>query len=346
MARPRPDAISPAVRQALRDAHLLLVPEGVSAEVVDALVRQRVDDGRLLEVGRARLGRRSAVYGPFRLDDETALAVRVPGPWSVAYALEAPPERDAAAYADIADPVQRAWWMRLFPDGKPFREEGDVVDLALSLARRLGGAVRIGRRPVHVQPDPGRLVDLTVWSSSWLWPQQLLAVVSGPLPGASLDLGGRRFTGPATDPEPWSSDLLDPAVVDVSHAADERLRLAAQVVAAANDARVLAGPDVVDGFEVRGDSHLRVGVMHEEHVPPWVRRRLQQAVDPVVTFSVGWQPADVVPLEAEQPPYAFRLERERVRPRLRVTARAIAEVTHGVVTDADGFEVDRYTLGR
>lgn len=341
--------ISPAVQQALRDAHLLLLPDGVSAEAVAALVGQWVDDSRLLEVGRAQLGRRSAIYGPLLLDDETAVAVRVPLPWSLAYALEAPAERDAAAFADIADPVQRAWWMRPFPDGKPFREEGYVVDLALALARRLGGAVRAARRPVVAQPDAGRLVDLTVWAPYWLTPQQLLAVVTATLPGASVDLGGRPWSGPVQpDPEPWSLDPLDPAVVDVMHAADDQLRIAAAVVGAANDARALAGPDVVDGYEVRGEGDLRVGVIHEKLVPPWVRRRLAsgraRAADPLVTFNLGWQPADVVQLEAEQPPYLFRLERERARPRLRATARAIAQVTQGVVTDADGFEVDLAAL--
>lgn len=95
---------------------------------------------------------------------------------------------------------------------------------------------------------------------------------------------------------------------------------------------------------MRADGELRVGVIHEELVPPWVRRRLAgglaRAADPLVTFTIAWQPADVVQLEAEQPPYLFRLERERVRPRLRATARAIAQVTQGLVTDADGFEVD------
>ena len=343
MARPRSDAIGPAVRERLRDCHLLLLPDGVTPGAVDDLVRQRVDDSRLLDTGRAAIGRRSAVAGPFELDDDTALAVQVPDPWSLAYAFEAPVERDAAAFRDIADPVQRAWWMRLFPDGKPFREEGQVVDLGLALARRLGGALRVGRRPVLVRPEPGRLVDLTVWSPAWTTPSRLLGLVRAVLPAATVDLGGRPFVGPARVGEPWSLDPRDPFVLDVAHAADT-LRTAAAVVGAANDARVLAGPDVVDGFEVTAAHDLRVGVMSETQVPPWVRRRLGRPDGPLVTFSVGWQPADVVRLEAEQPPQAFWVERERVRPVLRATARLIAAETAGVVTDADGFGVADHEL--
>ena len=345
MARPSAEAISPAVQQAMRDAHLLLLPDTVTPEAVDVLLRQRVDDSRLLEVGRARLGRRSSISGPFRLDDDTALAVHVPGPWNLAYVVQAPIERDVAAFGDIADPVQRAWWMRLFADGKPFREEGDAVDLALALARRLGGALRIGRRPVLVQPAASRLLDLTVWSPSWVGPGRLLAAVARTLPGAAVDLGGAAWAGPA-EPSP-DDEPLDVGQLDVLHASDDRLRLAAAVVGAVNDGRALAAPDVVDGYEVLADDDLRVAVTYEDHVPPWVRRRLADRTPdagPLVTLTVGWLPADVIRLESEQPPFTFQRSRELVRPRVRATARVLAELTHGVVTDADGFEVDRYSL--
>ena len=349
MQWPTPDDLSPAAQQVLRAAHLLLLPDSIDPESVDALVRQRVDDSRLFDVRRARLGRRSAITGPFYLDDDAAVVAQVPRPWSLVYSLEAPVERDAAAFADIGDPVQRAWWMRMFPNGKPFREEGDAIELAFALARRLSGAVRVAGSAVVVQPDPRRLVDLTVWSPCWLGPDRLLDLLSPVLPGASVDLGGQPWTGPGeVDPEPWSLDPLDPAGLDVVHALDDERRTAAAVVGAANDARALARPDVVDGFEVRADSSLRVGQMHEDLVPAWVRRRVADRLprprDPVVTFSVGWQPADFAQLEAEQPHYLFRLQRERIRPRLQAAARVIAEVTSGVVTDADGFEVDRLTL--
>ena len=349
MQWPTPDDLSPAAQQGLRAAHLLLLPDSVGSDAVDTLVGQRVDDSRLLDAGRARLGRRSAISGPFYLDDDAAVVAQVPRPWSLVYSLEAPVERDVAAFADINDPVQRAWWMRMFPSGKPFREEGDAIELAFALARRLDGAVRVAGSAVVVQPDPRRLVDLVVWSPYWLEPGRLLDLLTPVLPGASIDIGGQPWTGPGpVDPEPWSLDPLDLASLDVVHALDDERRTAAAVVGAANDARVLARPDVVDGFEVRADDSLRVGQMHEDLVPAWVRSRiadhLPRPYDPVVTFSLGWQPDDPAQLEAEQPHYLFRLQRERIRPRLRVAARVIAEVTSGVVTDADGFEVDRLTL--
>lgn len=348
MPRPLPDALSIAVRQRLRDAHLLLLPDSVTPETVEALVRTRVDDAGLVGTRRATLARRSSISGPFVLDDDTAVAVRVPLPWSLAYALEAPVERDPAAFADIADRVQRAWWMRLFPDGLPYREEGEVVDLALALARRLGGALRAARRAVVVQPDVARLVDLTVWSPRWVGPGQLLRVIGPVLPGARIDAAGRPWSGPAP-PDAGALHPLDTASLDVAHALDDQLRTAVRVVGTIRDAEALAGSDVLDGYEVLADDQLRVAVMPELAVPIWVRRRLAQrglaAAQEAVRFQIGWQPDDLAPLEAERPPYIFRLARERVRPRLQVAARVIADFTQGVVTDTDGFEVDRYTLG-
>jgi len=84
--------------------------------------------------------------------------------------------------------------------------------------------------------------------------------------------------------------------------------------------------------------------MAETLVPPWVRRRLVRPAGPLVTFSVGWQPADVVRLEAERPPHAFQVQRERVRPLVRATARLIATETVGIVMDAGGFDVADHEL--
>ena len=61
----------------------------------------------------------------------------------MAYLLRLRAERDPDGFEAFVDPVQMALWMRAFPGGPPFREEGDLVMLGLDLARRLGGAVRV-----------------------------------------------------------------------------------------------------------------------------------------------------------------------------------------------------------
>lgn len=336
----------------LRGWHLLLLPHHVTAAQVDALVRCRYPDARLADTHRARLGRQSAISGPHRLGAAELDAVHVPPTWPVVYALEVGQEPDPAAFDDIADPVLRAWWMRAFPLGKPFREEGDGIDLALALARRLGGALRAAGSNVVLQPDHARLLDLTVWSGYWLEPDRLWTLLDPVLPGARVDRGGRAWARPPVSPArrstPWSVDPLDPFGVDLEHALGEDDHELIRAVSDETDTAALAVVDVVDGFSLTADGDLVVEVTQEDAVPAWVRARVGHQLradgDPVVSYVVRWQPEDLMALESEAPPYMFRRQRDRVRLRLQAATLAIAEATAGVVSDAAGFEVDRYGL--
>jgi hypothetical protein len=337
----------------LRRWHLLLVPSEVGVERVDALLRNRYPDARLAETGRARLGRQSAISGPYGLEPDEVDVVRVPPGWSAAYALEVAPEPDPAAFDDIGDPVLRAWWMRAFPQGKPFREEGDAVELALALARRFAGALRAAGTNVVLQPDHGRVVDLTVWSGYWVDPDRLLDLLAPVLPGAQLDLGGRgrhAALAPPRDPSDtdWDMDPLDPLAVDLEHALGTHDHALIEEVAEEHDAHALGSGVVLDGYALSALGNVVVEVMQEDAVPGWVRGRVGHQLlaegNPVVTYTVRWLPHEPELLESEDPPYGFRLERDRVRPRMQAAALALAEATAGVVSDTAGFEVDRYAL--
>jgi hypothetical protein len=340
----------------LRRWHLLLLPHHVDHGAVDRLVRYRYPDARLGDTRRARLGRRSAISGPHLLEPDELDDVKVPPPWSIAYALEVDPEPDAEAFDDIADPVLRAWWMRGFPRGKPFREEGDAVDLALALARRLGGVLRAAGSNVVLEPDHERLSDLTVWSGYWLDPERLLALLAPVLPGADVDLGvhGRHEAPRHRKPPrhsastPWSVDPLDPFGADLEHALGDDDHDLIDAVSAEHDAKALDHGVVLDGYALTAAGDIVVEVIQEDAVPSWVRERVvHQLIDeanPVVTYRVRWLPEDLSALESEDPPYSVRMERERYRPRMRAAALVLAEATAGVVSDTYGFEVDRYSL--
>jgi len=338
----------------LRSWHLLLLPSKVTVEQVDALLRCRYPDARLAETRRARLGRQSSISGPHRLEDDELAHVKVPEPWHTAYALEVAPEPDPQAFDDIGDPELLAWWMRAFPRGKPYREEGDAIDLALALARRLGGVVRAAGSNVVLAPDHGRLGDLTVWSGYWLDPDRLLTLLSPVLPGASVDLGldglhtAPRGRHAALPEQAWSADPLDPLGADLAHALGARDHQLIDQAAHENDAHALDGGVVLDGYALTADGGLVVEVIQEDAVPSWVRERVGHQLlstdNPVVTYAVRWVTDDGVAVESENPPYAFKVLRDRIRPRLRAAALAVAEATAGVVSDVHGFEVDRYSL--
>jgi hypothetical protein len=66
--------------------------------------------------------------------------------------------------------------------------------------------------------------------------------------------------------------------------------------------------------------------------------------DLVVTFTVRWVPANLTLQEAEELSPILRRERDLAHDRVRAVARAVVEAVSGVISDSDGFEVDRYSL--
>ncbi len=336
--------------QQLLDWHLVLLPEGISPERVNELVASRYPDANLTEQGRAQLGRQSALSGPFDFDASELAALAIPPGWTTAYAIECEPERDAGAYQVFADAEAKAWWMRAFPQGKPFREEGDAVDLGLALARRLGGRLRVGGTHEVLAPDPEKWLDLTVWTGYWLAPEHLLALLEPVLAGVRVDFGGapRPIPQGAHDISPWSVAELDPLRIDLEQAHTPAQEQHIRQTSEAFDRHAWLRSGDVDGYSLNADGDILIEVIQEELVPDWIRDRVGSQLpgveDPVVTHHIRWVPPVPLALESEDPPYSFRTERDRVRTRLRSATLAIAEATAGVVTDTTGFEVDRYDL--
>ncbi|HET8615505.1 MAG TPA: hypothetical protein VFL94_08275 [Actinomycetales bacterium] len=332
----------------LTAAHLVLVPVDTDPELVDRMVRYRSEHARLLETGRGWLARSSAITGPYPLNPHDTAVLHVPAHWQLAYAVHSPVERDPAAFQDVGDPQLRAWWMRAFPTGKPYREEGEAVDLALALARHVGGAFRPAGGTVTIVPDPHRGVDLTVWSVVPLGPEPMLLVLQNALPGAQLQGAAAsdwRVRPLTTDTEPWTVDLADPATLDVAEALSDERRDEVEAVSRQHDTYALAHDEGLDGYAITGRDDVLLEAMAEEAVPSWVEQRLgAEPTDLVVTFTVRWLPANVTLQEAEELSPILRRERDHARERVRAVTRAVVEAVSGVITDNDGFEVDRYSL--
>jgi hypothetical protein len=349
----------------LRSEHLLLVPQSTPDALVVDLVHARVEDSELAQTGRARVGRHSAILGPYHLDPDEARTAGVPGAWSTVYVLQAPRERDAGGFAAYPDQTEREMWASAFPGGPPYREEGDLVALGVELARRLGGALRVEGSGAVLVPDTERFVDLTVWSHHWVDADRLLELLAPVLPGAHLDgpdpVGAHR--APPGDVELWSVDPADPRAEEQERALDlaltDDLLTRIDEVAELMDARAAELDFVLDGYAVMGDGGITVGVRREALAPLWVRRRLAEldspgmpggamlvdsAAEALVSYDVRWWPDDVAQLGVERPTLVHRIARETVRAVMRATARVTAEAAHGVVLDAGGFPVDRYDL--
>ncbi|HEY6794964.1 MAG TPA: hypothetical protein VI248_09820 [Kineosporiaceae bacterium] len=343
MGTPRGATAQIAAAVELSAMHLLLVPSTVHPDDVSDLVRARVPGSDLGRTGVATLGRYSRFSGPYQLSMEEAVDAAVPMPWTVAYALNAPCEREDPPLPGLDD---RDGLARAFPHGLPWREEGRALALLVALARRVHGAVRVSGGGGLIQPDPDRAVDIIVHSPYWLDPEVLLGVVQRALPTARLEIEGVDWSGPSDDAYSGAlvagylaqNPLSNQALADLHHLADRE------------DMRVLAGEDVIDGFAIAGELGpyggdgavevlVHVGREREPAVAghPW-------AASPFVTYEVRWASTDWEERERRLPSAGYLASRERVQPVVRAVARLIVEATGGVVTDEDGFWVDRYLL--
>lgn len=335
----------PEVLAALRATHLLLVPSTASAEDVSDLVRARVPlAGNLATDGEVSLGRLSRLTGPYVLTMEDAVGAGVPMPWTVVYALETPIEREDPPLAGVDD---RDGFAHSFPDGLPWREEGRTLGLLVAMARRLGGAVRVGGRDTLIQPDPQRAVDHVVHSPFWLEPETMRGVVAREVPTARLAAAGEVWTGPTESAYTGALILADLAREPVGGGAVARHSVGAQV-----DMAGLGAPDIVDAYSViaplgPGGHHGAVEVLvhvadpdepaahHEE----WGRR-------PFVSYEIRWLNAEADSFERERrhPDPRYLDLRGRVAPVVLAVTRSVVEATSGIVTDEDGFWLDRYRL--
>jgi hypothetical protein len=347
--RPADERLDAATIEQMTAHHLLLLPsQDASREQVANLVRSRVDDAELDLTGSAQVGRRSAISGPHRLSAVDAETLGTPADLPTAYLLVAPQERDAGGFQTFVDPVETALWMRAFPTGPPFREEGTLVGLGLDLARRLGGAVRVAGTGILMQPDPTRNVDLTVWSPYWVTPADLVSLVEPVLPGAHQDVVHPHEPPPEEPELPWSVDPLDPFAVDLQDALTPELLDRLEGVAEATDAWAAQDMELSDGYAVVGHGGVVIGVQVETIVPQWVLRQLSDLpdvpTDRLVTYDIRWWPQDLSQLHIEHPNAAHRIARHIVGETIRAVARVTSEAVYGVVADAAGFHVGPESL--
>jgi hypothetical protein len=330
--------------RALASYHLLLVPTTVGVDEVATLVRARVPrGGDLATAGEVLLGRHSRLLGPFTLSMEDAVDAAVPMPWTVAYVLDSPVEREDPPLPDLDD---RDGISYAFPEGLPWREEGRGLHLLVGLARRLGGVVRVAGSFELIQPDPARAVDYRLHAPCWLDPDVLLGIVLRDLPTARLALEGVEWTGPSEDAYSGRAVAQDTAANPLTTAELRAIHAAADEF----DISVLSGEDVIDGYAVVGEvgpdgqdgavevfAHVAEGDEPSVVDQPWSSR-------PFVTYDVRWCPWDETERERRTPSPTFVAARRRVAPVVAAVTRSLVEATSGVLVDEDGFWYDRYRL--
>jgi hypothetical protein len=336
----------------LADWHLLLLPTTVTVETVSALIRDRIPDSDLAGSGEVALGRHSQFSGPYDFALEDAVEAAVPMPWTLAYALNAPVEREGPPIGGMDD---RDGFAYAFPAGLPWREEGRALHLMVSLARRLGGVVRAGGSHELISPDPERAVDFVVYSPLWLEPQVLLGVLAREMPGAHLAIEGIDWPGPPE--EVYTGAVL---AEDTSH--DPLTREELEILHGVADRKDEAslGTEVLDAYAVMaplpmpradqsapshgyGDGSVEVLVHASEGSETAVAGE-QWAQAPFAVYEIRWDCPDPAERERRRPSPGLVASRARAKPWLERLTRVVVEATSGTVVDEDGFRVDRYAL--
>ena len=190
-----------------------------------------------------------------------------------------------------------------------------------------------------ITPDPERSVDFLVQAPHWLEPLVTRRLVARVLPGARLATGSADWVPPET---------LDTAALNMPDAMTTAEFHALSAAASSFDAIAMSSPIGVDGYAIVADldhgmdGEVEVLVRFAATTVPSVAD--QPWAEHCVTYEVRWSYPDPQEHERRLPSDEFLQARRRAAPILATVARSLVEATSGVVTDEDGFWVDRYSL--
>ncbi|MCL6422338.1 hypothetical protein Bequi_02890 [Brachybacterium sp. JHP9] len=277
--------------------HRLELPAGTDPAAVLAMIRSVRPDARE-DLEGIDLG------GGARLVQDAA----TPSVWT----LHAPRSREAQ---DPHPPPDSRGYARAFPLGIPFGEERELLDLAVSLARRFRGAV-VTDGGERLAPHPFSVRDLSVVSPNPLIAGDLLALLQAIEPEAHLE-------------------VPPPGVDTTGYVIAIPLSLRAQ-----DDAALSFGTDPTQiglPADEREDDELLVRLGPSVKpvalaAVPWLRR----AVDYQIVHLLADEPEES--LERPSPEIAARWE--QVYRRAGRIAGVIVEAVGGYVVDLEGFLVD------
>lgn len=298
--------------------HLLLLPAGVGPADVEALTSSRFPEGRIGDADRGRVRFEvfagAAVEGPWAPPE--GILVVLPTWVESVYRLEVRPERGGPVPFELRG---RGGFLDAFAGGEPLGDERQLLELAMAIARRLGGAVRAaGPDGALVVPSP--LADLLVYTDVWLHPDALVHVLAPHLPGLGLP---SIPDGP--QPLPPDAVISAPDLL-----ADEGRRRWLHAEADAYDAAALAEPEVTEAYGATANlsdgSVVSVTVEAVPGVPvvlaghPW---------DAVICYELRCYPSEP---GRDLPADAVEL--------VDGAARALLASVGGRAVDDDGFLVD------
>lgn len=301
-------------------------------------------------MARLRLGRRTALVGPYQLTTVSAVALGLPASSDTAWLAEGPRERGEPPFPGTGD---REGLARAFPEGLPIREEERVVLWLIAAARRLGGAVRVNDTGVVLTPDPDGAVDLSLLTTRWPSAQEVLTQVRRAAPRARLAGDGYdhswsfdpHTTGTARLTERQGRHLRGAPLEETDRTPDpfgrhsnvERRQEALRAEAEAYE-ELMSEPTDLFGVEVDLGLDGMLEVVPEPLAePPTVLRAAPWAAAGVTALRVRWYPHDTDELYLERPSTAHRVARGRAVALVNSVAVALWEAFDGEIADESDF---------
>ncbi|WP_315501244.1 hypothetical protein [Actinomyces radicidentis] len=317
----------------LDSRHLLVLPDDVETEEVEALAVSQDARAGWLSVSSIGLMPGVELHGPWRLDDALRHRLDLPEWADQVMALACEPDRGGPLPVELAglDPLADAFALH-----QPEGTELLALQRLRAIARRLRGGLRLvgdGIVPELHVPDPDEHVGLTLVAPVWLAPDALEALLADVAPGsrAQLDV-------PAPAAGETGLAALDP---------EERRRLEAVLGAEALDKaeeaarhRAAAGPEetVLDGYAVHvpgagapDGSVVELRVQGVEALPLALRGEPWAAEGSLIAYQGVWRPLDPASPDGG--------ERAAAGEVIEAVTAAVQRAAGGAVVDDDGFLV-------
>ena len=280
--------------------HLLLVPQAVAPEEIEALAVSVWGEAGWLAPGVLRLQENVTLEGPWKVDETTAAELGIPSDNRQAWLLRCAPQRGAAPSPEVQ---QFDAWARAFPEGMPVGIERKVLDVMRRIARRLRGSVRVAGTGSIVRAEVDASLTLRVVTDQWLSPSEMWDLLSPFIEGLTFS------------PQPGPDGTLTTGVP----------------FAEPGMPYALLAP-------VSPDSQVLIGVRRETFVPRALRWE-RWAKGPLFVAEIVWvAPEELGGGTSRLPSRRARLERNRATQIAETAAAVIA--THArrcAVLDEDGF---------
>lgn len=317
----------------LDSRHLLVLPDDVETEEVEALAVSQDARAGWLSVSSIGLMPDVELHGPWHLDDALRRRLDLPEWADQVMALACEPERGGPLPVELAglDPLADAFALH-----QPEGTELLALQRLRAIARRLRGGLRLvgdGIVPELYVPDPDEHVGLMLVAPVWIAPDGLETLLADVALGARAQLDvpapAAGETGPAA---------LDP---------EERRRLetvlGAEALAKAEETardRAAEAPEetVLDGYAVHvpvagasEDAAVELRVQGVEALPLALRGEPWAAEGALIAYQSVWRPLD--------PASPDPAERGAAGAVIEAVTAAVQRAAGGAVVDDDGFLV-------